>query len=125
MRFKVVALSILLSMPVLSLAGGDDTITMPSAEVLKERLEKKGLDDLMGKTGIIKEMADKELSSTDVNREVERVLCVYDKNLKKEKIASFARKSAALMRSNKTDIIKILLQGHPEILKGSKKRWCF
>ncbi len=60
MKLKRIALGVLLSIFSVGFAMDIEKIKMPSAQILKDRLHKRGLDDVAKKTDIIEKLAGKE-----------------------------------------------------------------
>ncbi|HRN78023.1 MAG TPA: hypothetical protein PLU71_02195 [Candidatus Dependentiae bacterium] len=113
-------LTLLISVPVLS-AAMDQTITMPKAEVLRDRLSSIGCDHLMEKTTIVQQLAGKEIRGLGVGVVVETILYDYNEYCKEGMPAHMAKITAVQMLMHKPLIIRELLKDHPDIVEELTK----
>ena len=96
-------------------AAEKEIITMPSAEVLKERFSTLGLNYFDEKTGIIEQLANEKKHPMGVVMALE--LCLYDYNEYMAQQPMIGR----MMQINKPIILQALLKDHPEALEQLEK----
>lgn len=85
-------------------------ITMPSAEVLKQRLNDAGFTHFIEKTSIVKDLAGQQKEVLGVATSVDLALYDYSENLKNPMMAR-------MMEMRKPQLLQALLQDHPAALK--------
>jgi hypothetical protein len=88
-------------------------IELPSAQILRERLQAKGLSHFAEKTEIDKELGNQKLYPSGVVLAVEQALYDYDKYMKMPA-------ANVLMQRRKPQILEALLQDHPEAIINLK-----
>jgi len=123
MKLKLAALIFSLgisSMGIAAEANYPKTFIMPSEETLLKRLQEKEFGVFAEKTDIAKKLGNQEKFSLGVANQIELSLVDYEKELEQSMPKQLAAMVFAHTYKHKKQLLKLLLQEHPEALEELK-----
>ena len=121
MKFKMIALGAMLSIPFVGHAMKSKPVEMPAEGVLRERLGELGLGTFMENSNIVALFAEKRLIPIGVSMVLD-LACANFRNYLKEEGQEFASITMDEVVDKKHTIFEALLKDHPEALEELKRR---